>query len=310
MSITSNILNFTTKLQKNNSKSIPTVVIKNGVIQAGPSDHSFFSQQQQTLIIHHQAPSKSLRILFVSSKSYTCELNLICEEYSQLKIIEEHLDLAIEEIAVKTTINLTILTSSTINYFRLTANPSNPVNRSLTTNLIQHQASNFNLTYANLPGLKSTSIISAKFLATKAICKINGLNLGINSQIATDELLIEHLKSDNSSQVLVKNIVDHQATSRFKCLVITNQKATGTKTKVINKNLLLSKEAKALTTPELEIYNNEVSCTHGATIGQIDQRAIFYLRSRGLNHKQSLNLLTQGFAQEIIDQLAMVLASS
>jgi Fe-S cluster assembly protein SufD len=89
----------------------------------------------------------------------------------------------------------------------------------------------------------------------------------------------------------------------FNGKVIVHPDAQKTDARQSNKNLLLSSDAEADTKPELEIYADDVKCSHGATVGQLDADAVFYLRSRGINEAAARNLLTLAFAREIIEQV-------
>ena len=130
-----------------------------------------------------------------------------------------------------------------------------------------------------------------------------GLILLLDSQVLNYKLTIEHLAPNCTSNVLFKGVIDDKATGDFNCLVIVHPDAYKTETHVTNKNLLLSESATMNTSPGLEIYTDDVICTHGATVGQLDQDALFYLRSRGISEDKAIQLLTTAFTQEIMDQL-------
>ena len=88
----------------------------------------------------------------------------------------------------------------------------------------------------------------------------------------------------------------------FNGKIIVHEGADGTDARLNNRNLLLSRSAEIDTKPELEIYTDDVKCAHGATTGQLDQRALFYLRSRGISLEQARHMLVIAFAREILEQ--------
>ena len=100
-----------------------------------------------------------------------------------------------------------------------------------------------------------------------------------------------------------KGILDGSAQGVFHGRIIVRQDAQKTDAIQRNKNLLLSGKAVINTKPQLEIYANDVRCTHGATVGQVDPEALFCLRSRGIGHQDARNLLTYAFASEMIERM-------
>jgi len=117
---------------------------------------------------------------------------------------------------------------------------------------------------------------------------------------------MHHQKSQTHSRQLYKGISDDQAAAAFfgKIIVEKNIKAIIAHQK--NNNLLLSSKARADTKPELEIYSDDVQCTHGATVGQLDEKALFYLQSRGIAEQDAKRLLTDAFVNEILDMMPNV----
>jgi Fe-S cluster assembly protein SufD len=114
---------------------------------------------------------------------------------------------------------------------------------------------------------------------------------------------IDHAKPHCSSRELYKGILDEKARAVFNGRIIVRPGAQKTDSKQTNKNLLLSEEALVNTNPQLEIYADDVKCTHGATIGQLSADALFYLRSRGIGLDTARNLLTYAFASDITGRI-------
>jgi Fe-S cluster assembly protein SufD len=132
---------------------------------------------------------------------------------------------------------------------------------------------------------------------------LNGLYIVNGQQHIDNHTQIDHAKPHGTSHELYKGILDGQATAVFNGRILVRKDAQKTDSKQTNKNLVLSDDAIINTKPELQILADDVRCTHGATIGQLDAEAMFYLQSRGIGKSQARSLLTYAFAQDIIDRL-------
>lgn len=132
---------------------------------------------------------------------------------------------------------------------------------------------------------------------------LNGFYLVNGRQHIDNHTCIDHAKPHCSSHELYKGILDGKAHGVFNGRIIVRPDAQKTDSKQTNKNLILSEEALVNTNPQLEIYADDVKCTHGATIGQLDADSIFYLRSRGIDLDSARHLLTYAFAGDFIHRL-------
>ncbi len=136
-----------------------------------------------------------------------------------------------------------------------------------------------------------------------AECLINGLFVGAGRQHLDNFMLVEHAKPNCGSRQFYNGILDEQSRGVFHGRIVVHKDAQHTDAKQTNRNLLLSDDARIDTKPQLEIYADDVKCTHGATIGQIEDEALFYLRSRGLDETDARNLLLYAFAAECLDRM-------
>lgn len=132
---------------------------------------------------------------------------------------------------------------------------------------------------------------------------LNGLALIAGRQIADTHTLIDHAAPRGKSVQLHKCIADDAAQAVFSGKIMVHKHAAGTDSAQSSRNLLLSGKARIDTQPQLEIFNDDVSCKHGATVGQIDLDALFFLTSRGLTEADARKLLTHAFAAEIIEKI-------
>ncbi len=132
---------------------------------------------------------------------------------------------------------------------------------------------------------------------------IDGLYLVEDGQHTDTHSRIDHKVKNCNSHQNYKGILDGKSRAVFNGKVFVHKDASGTDAQQSNKNLLLSNNARVDTKPQLEIFNDDVKCAHGATVGQLEEEELFYLLSRGLNEDLARNLLTYGFAEEIISKI-------
>ena len=134
-------------------------------------------------------------------------------------------------------------------------------------------------------------------------CILNGLYLTKGTQLADHWMLVEHAKPHCNSHEYFNGILDGSSKGVFHGRILVQQLAQKTDAKQTNKNLLLSENATVDAKPQLEIYADDVKCTHGATVGQMNEESIFYLRTRGIGLETARRMLIHAFAGEIIDRV-------
>jgi Fe-S cluster assembly protein SufD len=136
-----------------------------------------------------------------------------------------------------------------------------------------------------------------------AECWVDGLYLVTAGQHTDTHSVIDHRKPHCTSHQLYKGILDGKSRAVFNGKVFVRHDAQKTDAMQTNKNLLLSNEARVDTKPQLEILADDVKCAHGAAVGQLDEDELFYLKTRGIHHDLARNLLTYGFAEEVIGKI-------
>ncbi|GMQ76251.1 MAG: Fe-S cluster assembly protein SufD [Gammaproteobacteria bacterium] len=139
--------------------------------------------------------------------------------------------------------------------------------------------------------------------ADGAACTLNGLFMAAGRQHVDYHTRIDHAKPNGTSVENYKGILDGRARGVFNGRVKVHPDAQKTDAHQSNQNLLLSRDAEIDTKPELEIYADDVKCSHGATVGQLDEHTLYYLRSRGIGETQARALLTYGFARDILERV-------
>ncbi len=172
-----------------------------------------------------------------------------------------------------------------------------------TTSADLGRSSVFDSTTITLGAKLSRHGINVKMDHEGAQCHVDGLYIAGDGQHADTHSLIDHLKPHCTSRQLYKGILDGRSRAVFNGKVFVHPDAQQTDAQQTNRNLLLSNDARVDTKPQLEIFADDVKCAHGATVGQLEEEELFYLISRGLHHELAQNLLTFGFAEEVIDKI-------
>ena len=132
---------------------------------------------------------------------------------------------------------------------------------------------------------------------------MNGLYLPSGNQHFDNQSFVDHAMPNCYSNELYKGIMMDQSTGVFNGKIMVREDAQKTNAFQSNKNILLSDDAVINTKPQLEIFADDVKCSHGATIGQLDEEALFYLRARGMGKEQAKAILTEAFAGEVLDSI-------
>jgi Fe-S cluster assembly protein SufD len=165
------------------------------------------------------------------------------------------------------------------------------------------RASNVTVHSFALGAKLSRTNIRTKLAGEGLECILNGLYLTRGAQLADHYMIVEHAQPHCASHEYFNGILDDKSKGVFHGRIYVHPIAQKTDAKQTNKNLLLSDDATADTKPQLEIYADDVKCTHGATIGQLNDESIFYLRSRGIGTDTARQMLIHAFAGEIIERI-------
>lgn len=174
-----------------------------------------------------------------------------------------------------------------------------------TTQVVQRRGSSF-VSFALSTGARLMRNDCRVALAAEgASCELNGLYLGDKDQVLDHQTFVDHQKPDGKSEQFFKGIMSGNSRGVFRGHVMVRQDAQRTDAHQTNKNLLLSDGAKVDTQPQLEILADDVKCGHGAAVGQLQEDALFYLRSRGIDQEEAGRILAQGFAREVIERSSL-----
>jgi len=175
-----------------------------------------------------------------------------------------------------------------------------------TVNVSQEAKSCFSSTSFALGGRLTRIGINVRFEGEDASCNLDGLYLTDGRQHVDHHTRIDHLKPRCTSRELYKGILRGASRAVFNGQVVVHRDAQGSDAIQTNHNLLLSENAEIDTKPQLEIWADDVKCSHGATVGQLDENQVFYLRSRGIAENSARAMLTRAFGMEIIKRLRLL----
>jgi len=172
-----------------------------------------------------------------------------------------------------------------------------------TVQVRQGRDSRFTSHALGLGGRLSRTDINTVLDGEGAECTLNGLYVATGQRHVDFHTRIDHARPCGTSRELYKGILDGRARGVFNGKIYVHPDAQQTDARQANRNLLLSPRAEVDTKPQLEIYADDVKCSHGATVGQLDEDAVFYLRSRGVDAATARHLLTYAFAGEVVARI-------
>jgi Fe-S cluster assembly protein SufD len=171
------------------------------------------------------------------------------------------------------------------------------------TQAVLGRAANFATLYLGLGGRLVRNEVRVRFDGEGGEATVNGLYQAGGSQHADNFTVIDHARPHCASHELYKGILDGKARGVFNGKIFVRQDAQKTDAKQTNQTLLLSDDATINTKPQLEIFADDVKCTHGATVGQLQEEPLFYLRARGIGLAEARALLTFAFANDVIGRI-------
>jgi Fe-S cluster assembly protein SufD len=248
-------------------------------------------------------------ILYVSTPDATPTMNhprnlILVEENSQATIVEDYVSLPGGQTTAfsNTVTELVVGESAVVSHFMIVRESEQTYNFS-TLRIQQARSSNVASHSLLLSGALVRNNVHPVLAGEGAECLINGLFMANGRQHMDNYMLVEHASAHCSSRQFYNGILNGQAHGVFHGRIIVHKDAQKTDAKQTNRNLLLCDDAQIDTKPQLEIYADDVKCTHGATIGQVDENALFYLRSRGVDEVSAKHLLLQAFANECLDRM-------
>lgn len=227
---------------------------------------------------------------------------LVAESDTQINLVEEHVSLGSGVFFSNVVTELLAAENAVVSHHMIERESRNTLHVS-TLRVQQDRNANVSSHSVLIGGALVRNNIHPVLAGEGGECLINGLFLGDDRQHMDNYMLVEHASPHCNSRQFYNGILDGHAHGVFHGRIIVHQDAQKTNAKQTNRNLLLSDSAQIDTKPQLEIYADDVKCTHGATIGQIDEGALFYLRSRGIDEQAARGLLLFAFAGECLGRI-------
>ncbi|HEY1679959.1 MAG TPA: Fe-S cluster assembly protein SufD [Candidatus Sulfotelmatobacter sp.] len=227
---------------------------------------------------------------------------IVAEPTSHAAVIEDYISLGSEATFSNSVTELVAGQDAVVSHFLVERENLAAFNIS-TLRLEQARGSNVSSHSILLGGGLVRNNVHPVLSGDGAECLINGLFVGAGTQHLDNYMLVEHAQPQCSSRQFYNGILDGSSRGVFHGRIVVHKDAQKTDAKQTNRNLLLSDNARIDTKPQLEIYADDVKCTHGATIGQIEGEQLFYLRSRGIDEVAARNALLYAFAAECLDRV-------
>lgn len=230
----------------------------------------------------------------------TPRLKIVLEDGAKLTLVERHEGAG--EYWKNMVTEIVIGQNANLQHIRIQDDAHEAVNTNMVHITLARDAV-YNGFTINTGGKLTRHEMHAEIQGPNAECSFNGINLLSGTQHGDTTILIEHQAPNCRSNQFYRTILDDKARGVFQGKVHVHQIAQKTDGYQLSNALLLSKDAEMDTKPELEIYADDVKCSHGATTGQLDEEPLFYLRSRGLNEAQARMLLIQAFVDEVVEKI-------
>lgn len=196
-------------------------------------------------------------------------------------------------------IDIDIAAGASLKLYRLQG-PNTPASHITDLNITMQERSQLALCTVTLGGGHVRNNIIVRMQGEHCSLEADGLYLNDREQECDNYIFVEHAKPNCHSRELYKGIVDDAARARFNGHVLVQDGAVKTEAYQTNRNILLTDKAHVDTRPFLEIYNDDVKCSHGSTIGQLDEQAMFYLMTRGISQRTAITMLSYAFCDEVI----------
>lgn len=250
--------------------------------------------------------AEPIQLLFLASgdeQVVTHPRNLVVvEREARASIVETYASLAASAYWTNAVTEIVVGDGARVDYHRV-QRESDRAYHVAATQSHQGRDSTLNLHFVAFGGALARHDIGAVLSGPGGTLILNGLYLLTGAQHADHHTTIDHAADHCESHEYFNGVLDGKSRGVFTGRIIVRPGAQKTDSKQTNNNLLLSTDAHADSQPQLEIYADDVKCTHGSTVGPLDPRALFYLRSRGVGEREARRILTYGFGAEILGRM-------
>jgi len=260
------------------------------------------------IVIPANVNAASIHLLFVvnhersSAPAVFPRVLILAEENATATVVETYVGSRREKYLTNAFMEVVLERGANLQHYKL-QRESVEAFHIATTRIDVGESATYEATTINLGAAISRSNIEVTMDYPGASCAVDGLYMIGSSQHTDTHSVIDHRQPHCTSHQLYKGVLDGKSHAVFNGKVFVRHGAQQTNAQQTNKNLLLSDEARVDTKPQLEIFADDVKCAHGAAVGQLNEEELFYLESRGINPALARNILTYGFAEEVIEKI-------
>ncbi len=267
---------------------------------------SFFEDGALIKINKDVVVEKPIYTIFVTSNSENSasypRVFVDLETQSSATLIEIHLGLSNNVSLSSSVVEVSIAENAKLDHLKLGVHGENTSHLGHTAVNIQRDGY-YRSNCITFNGKLVRNEISPKLMGENIECHLNGLTVIAGNQHVDNHTVLDHVKPHCHSNELYKGIYNGNSSGVFSGTIIVRPDAQKTDAIQSNQSLLLSKTASIETRPQLKIWADDVKCTHGATVGQLDEDALFYLRARGISEADAKKILVEAFAKEVLISL-------
>ena len=251
--------------------------------------------------------AKTIHLVFVSAGSGTVSHPrnvIVAARHSRCSVVESYVAVGDAKYFTNAVTEIHVGEGARVDHYKLQREASGAFHVG-TVQVHQAATSQFNSFSFATGGQLSRTNIYTTLDGEGASCTLNGLYLADGTQHIDHQTRIEHVRPNCPSREVYKGVLDGRSHGVFNGKVYVHPEAQKTDGKQSNNNLLLSPTARVDTKPQLEIFADDVKCTHGATVGRLDDMAMFYLNSRGIGPEAARTLLTYAFAADVLEMIEL-----
>lgn len=227
---------------------------------------------------------------------------VVLEEDSQALLIEHYLDEAVSPYLTNSVTEVRLSRGASLEHVKIQQESAKAYHLG-TLVAKQAEGSRFASCTYSLGGVLARHEVETTLSEKKAECLMEGLYLARGKQHVDTRTFVDHLAPACKSEEVFKGVLDDEAVGIFDGRILVRENAQKTDARQSNKNLQLSKKSQVYSKPQLQIYADDVKCSHGSATGQMDEEALFYLQSRGIGREEARQLLVYAFAGEMLDRI-------
>jgi Fe-S cluster assembly protein SufD len=251
---------------------------------------------QYPVLFYHFTDSRQEKVLSQP------RILVIAEENTQATLVESFHTVGTNTSFTNSITELVLKKDAVVDYYKIQDDTENSYHVG-STEILHEAKSNSSSTTITIGGAITRNNLNITLDAEYCEAHLNGLYLLKGNQHVDNHTIADHAKANCYSNELYKGIMDDHSTGVFNGKIFVKPNAQKTNAFQSNKNILLSKNASINTKPQLEIFADDVKCSHGATIGQLDEESLFYLRARGIDEAQAKRLLLHAFANDVLEKI-------